>query len=528
MSDFVHSSTPVIDGETVSDLNDESDTPTRHTASDSIAAASHTKPLLSHANPASAGLAEAQGAVEAEFADETDLADEAEADPETESEDEAAVETDEAMAATAVGPSGLPLVPVDTDEAPEDGGEPVEAGPRSFSALRHRNFRLFWFGNVVSNFGTYAQITAQGWLLVTLTKDPLTITAVAACNTIPFLLLTLFAGAVADRVDKRKALIVCNVGASLLALGLGILVLLNVVQVWHVALISLLAGIVQSFDIPIRQSFNVEMVGHRDLPNAIALNSTAFNLARVVGPAIGGYLLGAIDTDGCIFVNALSFVAIICGLLFMNLPRPERARHAFKLKSLWRGIIFVRRKDTLRHITILVTVVSLLASPYHTLLPIFAKQVFRSEVGGYAMLMTYNGLGAMGSALMLAAAGRMRHRGKRLMLGCFFYCISVIGFGAAPNITIACALLIVAGWSFLTFLMTANTMVQTLSPNTVRGRVSAIYSLAVIGPAPIGAIVTGALARWMGPQLSVVLQSSLAAFFTFAVYIKARELWKEK
>jgi hypothetical protein len=201
-------------------------------------------------------------------------------------------------------------------QAPRANQIPAQAS--HFPAFRHRDFRLFWAGNLVSLSGTWAQQTAQGWLVRSLTPDPLLLSAVAACGSVPVLLLTLYAGAVADRVDKRRALLLTNALAMVLAVALGVLVWMQVVQVWHVALIALALGAVNAFDIPARQSFNVEMVGREDLPNAIALNSSAFNAARVFGPATGGILLQRLGPAGCFFVNALSFGALLWSLSRMG------------------------------------------------------------------------------------------------------------------------------------------------------------------------------------------------------------------
>jgi len=433
--------------------------------------------------------------------------------------------TDEGLTAAASGLARVSQLP----DAPTERELQTGESPRRFAALRHRNFRLFWIGNVVSNIGSLAQQTAQGWLVRDLTTDPLTITIVAACASAPFLFVTLYAGVMADRVDKRRALIITNASAAVMALLLAGLVWGQVVQIWHVALISFAAGVIAAFDIPIRQSFNLEMVGHDDLPNAIALNSTAFNVARVAGPAAGGFLLREVGVDGCFLINALSFAAIIVGLAMMVLPPHTPVTRKASFKSFWRGVVYVRRHPTLWLVTMLVGVVSLLSMPFGTLLPVFARDIFHSDETGFAGLMVCNGIGALGSALSLAAAGKMQHRGKRLLLGAFLFCLGVVAFASSPNIMVAGFCLIVSGWFLLTFLMTANTMVQTLSPDNLRGRIFSIYMLALIGTAPIGAVLLGAVARYFSDsRFAVQLLSMLAAMFTFWVYMRFRELWKER
>ncbi|MDQ3814498.1 MAG: MFS transporter [Armatimonadota bacterium] len=399
---------------------------------------------------------------------------------------------------------------------------------RRFAALRHRNFRLFWAGNLISLIGTIAQQTAQNWLVRLLTDDPLTISIVAACGSLPILLLTLYAGVIADRVDKRRGLIATNFTLALLALVLATLVWLGVVQVWHLAVLSLFTGTVHAFDIPIRQSFNIEMVGRQDLPNAIALNSTAFNGARAIGPAVGGFLLHTIGMTGCFVLNALSFGAVITGLLLQRLPEHEVERRGISLDQFCEGFLFVRRHPTLWLVILLVALVSIFAISYGTLLSVFAKDVFHTDERGFSLIMTCYGLGAVGATFTLAASGQMRHKGKRLLLGAFLYCWSVAAFAAAPTLAIGCFFLIVSGWFLLTFLTTANTLVQTLSPDTMRGRVFSLYSLGLIGTAPIGALFIGATARLCGPRLAVQIGAVLAAACVFAVYWRFRSLWKEK
>jgi MFS family permease len=400
-----------------------------------------------------------------------------------------------------------------------------------FAAFTHRNFRLFWTGNLVSLIGTIAQQAAMGWLTRSLTSDPRFITFVAACGTLPFVVFSIYSGALADRTDKRRALAWVNTLSAFSALFLGSLVYFDLIRLWHVVLFALAAGIINSFDVPIRQSFNVEMVGREDLPSAIALNSTAFNMARVAGPAVGGFLIHQFSIAGCFLVNALSFVAIIVALAMMNLP-PFAAQEANKVPlrgaALWRGVLFVRRHAVLKLVVLLVAAVSFLAMSFGTLVPIFARDVFHTDARGYTTLLTCNGLGALLAASSLAIASSMGYIGKRLLGGAFGFCVSTLAFAMAPTLWLASAMLIVSGFFLLTFLMAANTLVQTLSPDTLRGRVFALYSTALIGSTPLGAIVLGFLAKAIGPRLSVTLGCALAACIVFGIFTKHRSLWKQK
>ncbi len=408
--------------------------------------------------------------------------------------------------------------------------------PPRFAALRHHNYRVFWGGNLLSNMGTFAQQTAQGWLVRTLSTEQAAATNLALvtfCGSIPILLFSLYAGVVADRVDKRRALALTNGVSMLLTIALALLVSRGRVAVWQVALIALGIGLSNAFDIPIRQAFNREMVGPQDLPNAIALNSSAFNAARVVGPAIGGLLLRFVGIAACFWANAFSFAALLWGLSRQRLaphaaPEGEFSSAKF-VCDVREGMAFVRANPVLRQTTLLVLVISFSTMSFGTLMPVFAHDVFRTGEEGYATLLFCNGLGALGSAVALALAGQMRHKGKRLLLGAFGFCGCVAAFALSKYLWMGCGCLIVAGWFLLTFLMTANTLVQTLAPDEMRGRVFSIYSLALIGTAPLGAVFIGALAHRFGPRQAVCACALSAAAWTFGLWTRQRRgLWKER
>lgn len=413
--------------------------------------------------------------------------------------------------------------PLENEALPEPPG-----APRRFPAFAHRNFRLFWTGNVVSLIGTLAQDAGRGWLVRGLTPDEFTIAAVAACGSLPILFLTLFTGAVADRVDKKRGLLLTNTLAMLLAAMLAFLTLKAWISVAGVAIISLLVGVVNAFDIPMRQSMNIEMVGRADLPNAIALNSTAFNGARVLGPAVGGALIGWLGVAGCFALNAASFLALIFNLRRMDLPATQKSPRAVGFEEIREGFRFVRGHATLWPTTLLVAVCSGFALSYSTLMPVFAKDVFGQGAAGYSALLTSSGAGAVASAASLALAGGMKHKGKRLLGGALAFCAGVVGFAFAPNLPVACVWLFASGFCLLTFLTTANTLVQTSAPDAMRGRVFSLYSLALIGAGPVGALWVGAAATICGPRLGIALGAFIAAAWTLGTFWKCRALWKEK
>jgi len=396
-------------------------------------------------------------------------------------------------------------------------------------AFRHRNFRLFWSANVVSLIGTLAQDAARGWLLAKhLHADAFMVSLVAACATTPILLFTLYAGAVADRIHKTRGLFITNAIALILALAMYALIATDSIQIWHVAAIAALVGMTNAFDIPIRQSMNIEMVGREDLPNAIALNSTAFNGARVLGPAVGGYLIQAFGTANCFLLNALSFVPLLVNLRRMDLPVQELDKRRPSFEDIKEGFCFVRTHPILWPVTLMVAFCSVFALSFSNLMPIFAREVFKTDERGFAFMLSSSGLGAVTAAGSLALAGKMRHKGKRLLGGAFAFCASVAGFACSPSLLVGCVFLYASGYCLLTFLTTANTIVQVAAPDELRGRVFSLYSLALIGSAPIGALYVGSSAKLLGTREGVFLGAVLGGIWTLGTFLHRRAIWKEK
>lgn len=380
----------------------------------------------------------------------------------------------------------------------------------------------------MSLVGTLAQDAARGWLVRSLTPDPFVVSAVAACATAPILFFTLYAGAVADRVEKTRGLFITNSMAMVLALVMWALIASGQIEVWHVALLAALVGTVHAFDIPIRQSMNVEMVGREDLPNAIALNSTAFNGARVVGPAVGGYLISAFGTANCFLLNAITFVPLLFNLRRMKLPPQELDKRRPSFSDIKEGFCFVRTHPVLWPVTVLVAVTSVFALSFSNLMPIFAKDVLQTDERGFAFMLSSSGLGAVTAAGQLALSGQMRHKGKRLLGGAFAFCACVSFFAFVQSLFVACALLFLSGYFLLTFLTTANTIVQTTAPDELRGRVFSLYSLALIGSAPLGALFVGASASALGVREGVFLGAVLGAIWVLGTFLRCRAIWKER
>ncbi len=358
----------------------------------------------------------------------------------------------------------------------------------------------------MSVIGTWMQQVAIGWLVYQLSNSALTLGAVRFLTAIPVTCLTLVGGAVADRMEKRRVVVMTESTAMVLAFVLAALVCFGVVKIWHIALLGLLEGITDAFDIPARQSFVVEMVGKDDLMNAIALNSSLFNGARVFGPALAGVVIGIIGVTGCFFLNGVSYLAIVVAYLAMRLPAaPERAER----KPMWHETIeafrYVRGHRTLRAVISLVTVVSLFGWPYSVLLPVFARDVLHTGASGYGYLMAANGAGALVGALTLASLGDSAHKRKLFYGGLFGFCIMLCVFALSRVYWLSAVALAGSGFCMIIFFATANTSVQTRVPDELRGRVMGIYALAFLGLTPFGSLLAGAIAKATSAAFAVTL-----------------------
>jgi len=390
---------------------------------------------------------------------------------------------------------------------------------KTFSALRHRNYRLFFSGQLISLIGTWMQMVAEGWLVYQLSNSAFLLGFVRFLNTLPVTLLSLIGGAVADRSDKRRILVATQISAMTLALALSVLVYLHVVKVWHVAALGLLLGIVNAFDIPTRQSFVVEMVGKEDLMNAIALNSSMFNGARIFGPALAGILIGVVGLAGCFFFNGLSYIAVIIGYLAMQLPAVvAKTDHPPMWEATMEAFRHVASNRVTRTIIILVAIVSLFGWPYTVLMPVFARDVLHVGAKGYGYLMALNGVGAFAGAMTLASLGNYPNRRRLVFGGLTGFSIMLFVFAMSRIFWLSGLALVCSGWFMLLFFATANTSVQMRTPDELRGRVMGIYSLAFIGLSPIGSLLAGAIARATSASFAVGLGAVVCALSALIVH----------
>lgn len=374
-----------------------------------------------------------------------------------------------------------------------------------FSALSHRDFRLFWFGQIISLSGTWMQSVAQGWLIYSLTRSPFYLGMVAAAGSLPILLFTLYGGVIADRFPKRNLLLLTQALSIIPALILGVLTSLGVTEVWHVAVLAGILGTINAFDIPVRQAFLIEMVGKADIVNAIALNSAAFNGARIIGPFIAGMSIAYMGMPACFFINALSFVAVITGLSLMSArgeasPSPEGVMRAFM-----QGVKFIAGRKEIVRVIGLIAVYSLVGLPYINLLPVFAREVFDKDARGLGFLMSAAGVGALTAALGMAMKSDIRDKTRFMSFAGICFSCSITIFSLSRIYWLSLLVIMAGGWGMVSYLATANSYIQLIVPDDLRGRVMSVYAFVFLGFVPVGNAIMGVTAEALGTTNAVML-----------------------
>jgi MFS family permease len=393
--------------------------------------------------------------------------------------------------------------------------------PRGLRALEHRDFRRFYAGQVVSLIGNWMQSVAQAWLVLTLTSSPFRLGLINALQFGPVLLLSLFAGAAVDRLPKRRLLVTTQVILAAQALALGLLVWLGHVQYWHVCVLATLLGVVNAFDMPVRQSFIHEMVGKADLGNAVALNSAGFNGARVVGPAVAGLVIGAWGVAPAFLINGASFAVVIAALLGLRAKgRPVARPRASMLADALEGVQYAVRTPRVRLILCLLAVVTLTVFNFGVFVPLLARDVLRSDARGFGFLQTALGVGAVGGALVLAVRGRERPPLVAIVGAAIAACLALIGLSTVGAFWIAAVILAVIGFTTITTVASCNTTLQLAAPDHLRGRVMSLYTLVFSGGFPIGALVLGAVAERWGVQRAMLV-AGLAGAASLALLLLA-------
>ncbi len=400
-----------------------------------------------------------------------------------------------------------------------------EPSRNAFAALRHRNFQLYFGGQLISNAGTRMQVIAQGWLVYELTHSDLALGIVGFVAAIPALVITPWGGVVVDRVPKRTLLILTQSGAMVLAFILAALVFTGVVQEWHIVALAAALGFVNSFDAPARQAFVVEMVGREDLPNGIALNSLMFNSARVVGPAMGGLLLALVGAAWCFTINGLSFLAVILGLWAMrlNIVASERSTES-TWNRLLNGVRYAIDQRELAGLLLLSLVFSVFGISYATVMPAFVEQVLHQGALAYGWVTTATGVGAVTGALVIANHGGTDWRGRWLVAASIGFPIVLAAFSFTSFLPLGLVLCFGLGLGFMVEFTMINTLLQTRVEDALRGRVMALYTLTFFGFTPFGNLAVGALSQRIGLSYAISLFALVSLLLSVWVIRKVPQL----
>lgn len=391
----------------------------------------------------------------------------------------------------------------------------------TFRALRHRNFKLFFAGQFISLTGTWMQTVAQSWLVYRMTGSVILLGTVGFASQIPVLLLAPFGGTAADRFDRRRILLVTQSWAMLLAGTLAALTLTGNIQIWHLLVIAVGFGVGNAFDIPARQAFVSDMVGREDLINAIALNSSMFNGARIVGPAIAGIVVAAVGEGWCFFGNSISYIAVLSSLLAMKLLPTVRRELKSPFAEIKDGFVYVATTPPIRALLLLLGLVSLAGTPYAVLMPVFASEYLGGDSGTLGFLMGCSGIGALTAALALASRKHVFGLGKWVAAACAGLGTFLILFSFSRNVFMSAILLIPVGFSMMTEMAASNTLVQAMVPDELRGRVMSVYSMMFMGLAPLGSLLAGTIAGIIGPAQTVVMGGAVCILgaIVFALHL---------
>jgi len=393
-------------------------------------------------------------------------------------------------------------------------------------ALGHHNYRLYFIGQGVSLVGTWLTRVATAWLVYRLSGSALLLGVVGFCGQIPTFLLAPVAGVLVDRWDRHRLLVVTQALAMLQSLALAVLALSGVIAVWHVAVLSVVQGLINAFDLPARQAFVVELVTDRaDLPNAIALNSSIFNAARLVGPSVAGGLIAWVGEGGCFLIDAISYVAVLASLLAMRVvrrPREHASQHL--LTELKEGFTYVFHSPPIRALLLLLAMVSLLGLPFAVLMPVMASEVLKGGPNTLGVLMAASGLGALAGGGFLASRRTVEGFGRVIALTAVLFGVGLVAFALSRHVVLSVLTLVVTGYGMMVSLAASNTLLQTLVEERMRGRLMSIYAMAFVGTAPFGSLLAGGLAARIGAPATIALGGGVCVAVAGWFYVKLPSL----
>jgi MFS family permease len=417
--------------------------------------------------------------------------------------------------------------------APADAAETsVIEIPRLARALRHRDFRLFWTGNFLSNIGTWMQNIAQGWLVLKLTNSPFWLGVVGFSSSIPILLFALIGGVIADHVNKRRLLMFTQSAMMVFAFTMAALTWLHHIDVYAIVLLALGTGIAMSLNTPSYQALVPQLLPREDLTNGIALNSAQFNMSRVIGPTLGGFAMALVGEAGNFFLNGLSFLAVLVALTRLNYHEPAAHREGrngdSSVGGIWekmkQGFVYVFEHAGMSSLILVVAIGSLLAIPYLTFVPYFARDVLGTGEPGLGVLMACSGAGAFLGALTIASLTHIRRRGAFVVRAAAVFYLAIIAFTFSRNFYLSGFFLAVAGYCMIISVATINSLLQHLSADAMRGRVMSIYSTAFLGLPPIGCLIAGSLTHLFTAAHVIAGMTALALLGCLGVYWKREGL----
>ncbi len=404
---------------------------------------------------------------------------------------------------------------------------PAHGMPRMLRALRHRNFRNFWIGNFLSNIGTWMQAIAQGWLVLELTNSPLWLGVVSFAAAIPMLIFALLGGVIADQVDKRRLIMVTQSAMMIFAFVLAGLSYFKIITVHQIIALAFLNGVAQALNMPSYQALVPQLIPPEDLTNAVAINSAQFNLSRVLGPTLGGLAMAWIGVTGNFFLNGISFIAVLFALTRINFPTRNAPPEGGLWKRFQEGFNFVffdPANAIIRILVLVICIASLFAIPYMSFVPYFARDILHSGERGLGYLMACSGLGAFLGAATIAYTGKVRNRGKFVAIsGTAFFCAIII-FSLSRKFWVSAVTQVAAGYLMIMMVATINTLLQELTTNQMRGRVMSIYGVAFLGLAPVGSLVSGALANLIRTPTAIAGMASMALIALTLTYCTRPEL----
>lgn len=395
-------------------------------------------------------------------------------------------------------------------------------------ALRHRNYRLFFFGQLASLIGTWMQFTAQGWLVLQLTNSPALLGVIALASALPILLLSLPAGVLADRLSRHRLLFASNLAAMLLAFVLALLTLSEQVRFWHILVLAIGYGTSRAFEAPARQAFTIEMVGREDLLNAIALNSTMFNTARTIGPALAGFVIASMGEGMAFLINGMSFVAVLVSLLLMRLPPfvpPPRSRSRDQYAAVFEYIL---REPLVRTLLLLAGSLCMLAYVYIPLLPVIARDVLYTDAQGLGWMGAANGAGALVAALALARYSQQIRQAVWLRRAVVLIAPLLAAFALVPVLGVALVLLVGMGAAGVTTMALINTLLQSTVPDQLRARVMSIFVMMPLGVTALGGMLAGALVEWSGMVSLVVLGCALLHLLLTVFWLRREPYFQQR